>query len=71
MVQYLLMTLPRVLSEIVAYPPSVIAELKKITWPPAKQVLNLTLIVLVVIAFSTLLVAGMDFIFTELMGILI
>ncbi len=48
-----------------------IAELKKVVWPTRKKVIRLTVIVLVVSLLTGLFIGGLDYLFTNLMGIII
>jgi len=41
------------------------AEFKKISWPTRRQVLTETVVVLLVVAFLTVLVTGLDWVFTQ------
>jgi preprotein translocase subunit SecE len=41
-------------------------ELKKVNWPTRKEAINLTIIVLVVTASTSLFLGLMDFLFTQL-----
>ena len=45
-----------------------IGELRKVNWPTPKQAWRLTKIVIVVIIIMGILLGGLDFIFTKLIG---
>ncbi|MFB0537864.1 MAG: preprotein translocase subunit SecE [Anaerolineae bacterium] len=47
------------------------AELKKVNWPSRQEATNLTLIVMAVTAFMTILLGTLDFIFTLLFELII
>jgi preprotein translocase subunit SecE len=47
------------------------AELKKVNWPSRQESTNLTLIVIAVTAFMTILLGALDFIFTWLFELII
>jgi len=47
------------------------AELKKVNWPSRQETTNLTLIVIAVTAFMTILLGALDFIFTLLFELII
>jgi preprotein translocase subunit SecE len=47
------------------------AELKKVNWPSRQEATNLTLIVMAVTAFMTILLGTLDFIFTWLFELII
>lgn len=42
------------------------AEFKKISWPTRKQVINETIVVLLVVMFLTALITGMDWVFAQI-----
>lgn len=48
-----------------------IAELKKVVWPTKKQVVKLTAVVIGVSLATGLFIGGLDYLFTNLIGILI
>jgi preprotein translocase subunit SecE len=47
------------------------AELRKVTWPTRQEATQLTLIVLVVIGLTSVFLALMDYLFTQLIGAII
>jgi preprotein translocase subunit SecE len=47
------------------------AELKKVNWPSRQEATNLTLIVIAVTAFMTILLGALDFIFSWLFELII
>lgn len=48
-----------------------IAELKKVVWPTRKQVVKLTGVVIGVSLATGLFIGGLDYLFTNLIGLLI
>ena len=48
-----------------------VAELRKVNWPTREDALRLTGIVLVVIVFTSTLLALLDYLFTRLFGFII
>ena len=48
-----------------------IAELKKVVWPTRQQIVKLTLVVLGVSVATGLLIGGMDYLFTNLFGLIL
>jgi preprotein translocase subunit SecE len=47
------------------------AELRKVNWPTRQEATQLTIIVLVVVAFTSALLGVMDFLFTRLFGFIV
>ncbi|MDW7667292.1 MAG: preprotein translocase subunit SecE [Bacillota bacterium] len=47
------------------------SELKKVSWPTKKELANMTVVVLVVVAIMTVLIWGLDFMFKGLLGIFV
>jgi preprotein translocase subunit SecE len=47
------------------------SELKKVSWPTKKELVNYTVVVLVVVALMTVLIWGLDFMFKCLLGIFV
>jgi preprotein translocase subunit SecE len=47
------------------------SELKKVTWPTKKELMNHTLVVIVVVTIMTLVVWGLDLIFHGLFSIFV
>jgi preprotein translocase subunit SecE len=43
-----------------------VGELKKVNWPTRKEAVNLTIVVLIVTASTSLFLGLMDFLFTQL-----
>ena len=56
---------------IIRYFQSSFSELKKVTWPTKKEIINLTLMVVISIGIATLLVMGVDYILTKLINLAI
>ena len=48
-----------------------IAELKKVVWPSKEQIIKLTLVVLGVSIATGLLIGGLDYLFTNLFGLIL
>jgi preprotein translocase subunit SecE len=48
-----------------------VGELKKVNWPTRKEATNLTIIVLIVTASTSLFLGLMDFIFTRLFALIL
>ena len=48
-----------------------IAELKKVVWPDRGQIVKLTLVVLGVSIATGILIGGMDYLFTNLFGLIL
>ncbi len=46
------------------------AELRKVTWPTRQESLNLTALVLAVMVFLSLLLAGLDAVYSRLLDLL-
>jgi len=51
---------------IVRYLRETRAELSKVTWPTRQEAVNLTIVVLIVVAVSALILGGFDFLFERL-----
>ena len=47
-----------------------IGELRKVTWPTRKEATNLTMIVLVVVIAMSLLLGGLDYIYTRFFALI-
>lgn len=58
-------------SEIRQYPRGVLEELKKITWPTRERTVRMTAVVLAVVAVSTALISGVDYVFSMAMKLII
>ena len=48
-----------------------VVELKKVVWPTKQQVVKLTLVVIVVSLLTGLYIGGLDYLFTQIMGLLV
>jgi preprotein translocase subunit SecE len=48
-----------------------IGELRKVNWPTTKEAWRLTKIVILVILAMGLILGGLDFVFTKLMGLVL
>ena len=48
-----------------------VAELKKVVWPSKEQIIKLTLVVLGVSIATGLLIGGLDYLFTNLFGLIL
>ena len=48
-----------------------VGELRKVTWPTPREAWRLTKIVLIVMVAMGVLLGGLDFIFTKLIGLLL
>lgn len=48
-----------------------VGELRKVNWPSRREALSLTRIVLIVLAVMTLLLGGLDFIYSQLFKLLL
>ena len=46
-------------------------ELRKVTWPTKKEVVRLTMVVIISSVIVGLYLGGMDYIFTRLLGLII
>ena len=51
---------------IVRYLRETRAELSKVSWPTRQEAINLTIVVLVVVAVSSLILGSFDFLFAQL-----
>lgn len=58
-------------SEIRQYPLGVLEEVKKITWPTRQRTARMTAVVIAVVAVSTALVGGVDFLFNQAIQLVI
>ncbi len=65
------MNLQAIWSELRAYPRGVVEEMKKVSWPTRKTTRTLTGIVVAVVAVSTLIIAGLDLVFSRIMGLVL
>ena len=59
------------MNKIVAYLQGARAELAKVVWPSRKQTIKYTLEVLAVSAFLAIFLSGLDFIFSQLLGLIL
>ena len=48
-----------------------LGELRKVTWPTRQEAINLTVIVLIVVVAMAALLGTVDFLFNELIGLII
>ncbi|NMC14252.1 MAG: preprotein translocase subunit SecE [Chloroflexi bacterium] len=48
-----------------------IGELKKVNWPTRREAMNLTGVVLLVVAFMTVLLGILDYIFTKVFALIL
>jgi len=48
-----------------------IGELRKVTWPTRKEAINLTLVVLMVTAFMSMLLGFLDYLFSQFFALLL
>ena len=62
---------PGVFKRIATFVKGMISELRKVTWPSFRQVVNNTLVVLVVIIASGAFIGLVDLLFKSLMGLLV
>ncbi|MCB0217360.1 MAG: preprotein translocase subunit SecE [Caldilineae bacterium] len=46
-------------------------ELRKVVWPSRDEAVNLTIVVLFVTALMTVLLGGIDFLFTQLLDLVV
>jgi preprotein translocase subunit SecE len=47
------------------------SELRKVVWPTREQAINLTVVVLVVVLAMTILLGGLDLLFTQMVEFLV
>ena len=47
-----------------------IGELRKVSWPTRKEATNLTIVVIVVTVFMSILLGGLDFIYSKFFALL-
>ncbi|MBO5214537.1 MAG: preprotein translocase subunit SecE [Clostridia bacterium] len=62
---------PGVFKRIWAFIKGMRSELKKVTWPSFRQVVNNTLVVIVVVVGSGVFIGLVDLLFKTLMGLLV
>lgn len=62
---------PGVFKRIWAFIKGMRSELKKVTWPGFRQVVNNTLVVIVVVVSSGVFIGLVDLLFKTLMGLLV
>ena len=62
--------LQRIWDNIREFGRETIGELRKVTWPNRQEMLRLTQIVVVVIVVMALLLGGLDYVFSELFGLI-
>ena len=58
-------------NRIVAYLRETWFELKKVSWPTRREAVNLTLMVVVVTSFLSLVLALLDYIFSSAFGLIL
>ncbi len=59
------------MKKIIDFLKSVKQELKQVTWPTKQQATKMTLIVVVSSIIVGLFIAGLDYVFTQLIGLLL
>jgi preprotein translocase subunit SecE len=59
------------MQRILQYFREVMQELKKVSWPTKEQTYNLTFLVVLVTLMAALYIGGLDYIFAQLMGIVL
>ena len=59
------------MQRILQYFREVMQELKKVSWPTKEQTYNLTFLVVLVTLVAALYIGGLDYIFAQLMGIVL
>lgn len=62
---------PNIFKRIASYFRDLRSEFKKVTWPSKKQVINNTIVVIVVVAVSGVLIWGLDSLLTFLVRLLL
>ncbi|HWQ45224.1 MAG TPA: preprotein translocase subunit SecE [Longilinea sp.] len=58
-------------NKIVRWWNETVGELRKVTWPTPKEAWRMTKIVLVVVIFVAILLGGLDWAFTQLVGLIV
>jgi preprotein translocase subunit SecE len=58
-------------NRVVLYLQETRAEMRRVVWPTQEDAINLTLVVLFITVLMTVLLAGLDFIFGQLLNLLI
>jgi len=48
-----------------------VGELRKVSWPTRREAVNLTIIVLAVVAFTTILLGSLDLLFNWLLSLVL
>lgn len=61
----------RFFANIVKYFRDTVSEMKKVAWPSKKQIINNTIIVLVVVAIAAIVIFGLDTVFGFIIKFLI
>ncbi len=59
------------MKKIIDFLKSVKQELKQVTWPTKQQATKMTIIVIVSSIIVGLFIAGLDYVFTQLIGLLL
>jgi preprotein translocase SecE subunit len=63
--EYMVMNLKTVWTEIAQYPRGVLEEIRKIDWPTRQKTIELTVAVIVVIAIAAVYVGAVDLLFSR------
>ncbi len=48
-----------------------VGELRKVSWPTRREAINLTIIVLIVVTAMTIILGGLDALFSQLLALII
>jgi preprotein translocase subunit SecE len=56
---------------IVQYLRDTRAELRKVVWPTRENAINLTIVVLIVVIIMTILLGGIDWVFSQILNYLL
>ena len=59
------------MKQITKYINEVLSEIKKVTWPTQKQTIDKTMLVVVVSVVVAVYIGGLDYVFQQLMTVLI
>ena len=59
------------MQKIITYLKEVIQELKKVSWPNKEQTINKTVLVIIVSVVMAIYIGGLDFLFQQLMNVII
>lgn len=71
MLEYMVMNLKTVWTEIAQYPRGVLEEIRKIDWPTRQKTIELTIAVIAVLVIATLYVGGVDLLFSRVIGLIL